>query len=120
MPLLDYRLVELMASIPPVIKFRNGLLKHLFRKAVRNLVPPEIHGRTDKMGFPVPFADWARGELRGFVSDILLSKAARQRGLFDPKALEASLTGAGPFSRGTWGALCLELWFRKFIDQKAN
>ena len=119
-PLLDYRLVELMASIPPVIKFRNGLLKHLFRKAVRNLVPPEIHGRTDKMGFPVPFADWARGELRGFVGDILLSKTARQRGLFDPKALEASLTGASPFSRGTWGALCLELWFRTFIDQTAN
>jgi len=116
-PLLDYRLVELMASVPPVVKFRNGRLKHLFRRAVRNLVPPEIYNRTDKMGFPVPFAQWARGQLRPMIADVLLSRTCRQRGLFDVQALERMIETSGPFSRSIWGALCLELWHRLFIDR---
>ncbi len=119
-PLLDYRLVELMASVPPVIKFRNGRLKHLFRRAVRNLVPPEIYNRTDKMGFPVPFAQWARGELRPLIADVLLGKTCRERGLFDMQALERMIEAAGPFSRSIWGALCLELWHRLFIDRRPD
>jgi asparagine synthase (glutamine-hydrolysing) len=115
-PLLDYRLVELMASVPPVVKFKNGRLKSLFGQAVRGLVPPEILDRKDKMGFPVPLTEWLRGELRDFAADLLLSRRARERGLFRPEAVEAALSDAGPFSRALWGALCLELWHRQFID----
>ena len=118
-PLLDYRLVELMASIPPVIKFRNGLLKHLFRKAVANVAPAEILDRTDKMGFPVPLAQWCKGELRDFVGGILQCRRCKERGLFNPKAVDAAITGASAYSRGLWGALCLEIWFQRFIDSPA-
>jgi asparagine synthase (glutamine-hydrolysing) len=116
-PLLDYRLIELMASIPPVIKFKNGLLKYIFRKAVANVVPPQIYNRTDKMGFPVPFAQWSKGELRNYVGDLLLSQRCRERGLFNPPALEEMIESSGAFSRTLWGACCLETWYRKFIDQ---
>ncbi len=116
-PLLDYRLVELMAAIPPVIKFRSGLLKHLFRRVVRNVVPPQILDRTDKMGFPVPFTQWARGELREFMGDVLLSRRCRERGVFKPEALEQAIGTSGAYARALWGALCLELWFRQFIDR---
>lgn len=119
-PLLDYRLVELMASIPPVIKFRNGMLKYLFRKAVRELAPREILERTDKMGFPVPLAEWSRGELRDFIAGILQSRACRQRGLINPQAVDAAIAGASAYSRGLWGALCLEIWFQQFIDGSAR
>lgn len=115
-PLLDYRLVELMVSVPPGIKFKNGRLKHLFRRAVRNLVPEPIIRRRDKMGFPVPLSKWLKGPLREFVGDILLSQRCRQRGLFNPKALEETLDNEPEFSRAVWGVLCLELWHRQFID----
>lgn len=115
-PLLDYRLVELMASIPPVIKFKNGMLKHLLRKAVKGVVPSQILDRTDKMGFPVPLSQWIAGDLRNFVGDILLSKASKERGLFRPDALEDAMKSSGAYSRAIWGALCLELWHRQFID----
>ena len=115
-PLLDHRLIELMASIPPVVKFRNGEPKYLFRKAIRDLVPRQVLDRTDKMGFPVPLHKWFKNELRDFVSDILLSRSSRQRGLFNPAALETALASELPFSRAIWGALCLEIWYRQFID----
>src|SRR5439155_24269491 len=52
-PLLDHRIVELAASMPPKVKFQGGRSKHIFREAVRQIVPPEVFSRTDKMGFPV-------------------------------------------------------------------
>lgn len=115
-PLLDYRLIELLVSIPPTIKFKNGRLKYLFGRAVHNLVPRQITQRRDKMGFPVPLNQWIKGPLKGFFSDILLSQRSRQRGLFDPKALENALDTEPQFSRAVWGALCLELWHQRFID----
>ncbi len=118
-PLLDYRLAELIASVPPVMKFKNGQLKYLFRQAVKNLVPFEILERKDKMGFPVPLNRWLAGELRDFAFDILLGKASRERGLFEPRALQQALESERPFGRVIWGALCLELWFQQFIDRPA-
>jgi asparagine synthase (glutamine-hydrolysing) len=115
-PLLDYRLVELIASVPPVIKFKNGLLKSLFRQAVKNLVPAEILERKDKMGFPVPLNQWFKHELRSFVADFLLSKRCRERGVFNQAAIEKAISSGQPFSRSLWGALCLEVWYRKFVD----
>lgn len=57
-PLLDYRIVELAAKIPPMYKARNGTRKYILRSAVRDLLPPEILGRRDKMGFPTPGSIW--------------------------------------------------------------
>ena len=115
-PLLDHRLVELMATIPPVIKFRGGQAKYLFRQAVRGLVPDAIVARKDKMGFPLPLDQWIRGPAREFVRDILLSESCRQRGIFLPGVLEKLLESERPFGRALWGALCLELWARCFLD----
>lgn len=118
-PLLDYRLIERMASIPPTIKFKNGQLKHLFRQAIKNLLPAEILDRKDKMGFPVPLAQWYSRGLRQFMADVLLDRRCRQRGIFDVPSLERALVADKPFSRSVWGALCLELWHRQFVDAAA-
>lgn len=116
-PLLDYRIVDLVAGVPPRVKFRNGEMKYLFKQAIADLLPPAILGRRDKMGFPVPVQTWARrGRAREFFQDVLLSQRARQRGLFDPSAVERLIDGETAFSRVLWGMLQLELWYRCFID----
>jgi asparagine synthase (glutamine-hydrolysing) len=115
-PLLDHRIVEFMASIPPNIKFCGGRMKHLFKETVKNLVPPAILARKDKMGFPVPFAQWTRGVARDFVLETILSNRARQRGIYDMAAVERAVVNEKEFGRVVWGLLCLELWHRIFID----
>ena len=120
-PLVDHRLVELMASIPPTVKFKNGRLKHLFRRSVQHLVPEPILARNDKMGFPVPLNGWFKSELRDFMGDMLLSGSCLQRGLFDADHLRKAFdNGAGTFDRSLWGVLSLELWHRAFIDTPAK
>ena len=115
-PLLDRRLVELVASLPPRMKFAGGELKHVLRRAAGDLIPTRVLERKDKMGFPVPLQSWARGESRDFFCDVLLSDAARARGIYDPAAIEKLLDGEPAFGRRLWGMLSLELWFRTFID----
>lgn len=116
LPLLDYRIAELFASIPPNIKFRGGKTKALFKDSVRNVVPAQILNRKDKMGFPVPLTEWYKDGLKDFISDILLGSTTRQRGIYHIEEIERVMKAESKFSRVTWGLLCLELWFRAFID----
>ncbi len=116
LPLLDYRIAELLATIPPKVKFKGGKSKALFKQAIRNVIPPEILNRKDKMGFPVPLVEWYKDSLRGYVEEILLSDTTRNRGIYNISSVEKALKAENKFSRVTWGLLCLELWFRTFID----
>lgn len=117
-PLLDHRIVELVGAMPPKVKFKGGRLKHVFREVLDGIVPPAISARTDKMGFPVPIAEWAKaGRVRDLIHDTLLGPRARQRGLFDTGQLEAVIGRQEDYGRSVWGLLCLELWHREFIDK---
>jgi asparagine synthase (glutamine-hydrolysing) len=115
-PLLDHHLVELAATIPADIKFSDGTMKHVYKRATRSLVPAAIAERKDKMGFPVPLHLWAKGPARDFFHDILLSSTARTRGLFNPRAVQQLMRKEAAFGRQLWGLVNLELWMREFID----
>lgn len=116
-PLLDHRIAELAASMPPMVKFKGGRTKHVFRQVVQHVIPQEILDRKDKMGFPVPLNLWyQKGPVRDFIKDILLGKTARNRGLYNVQRVEAMLDQERAFGRGIWGLLCLELWFKTYID----
>jgi len=119
-PLLDRRIVDLIASMPPRMKFKGAEMKYILKKAAGDLVPPSVLARKDKMGFPVPLHVWAGGQIRDFFADILLSTAARQRGMYDPVRIEALLGSEDPYGRKLWGLLNMELWFRTFIDSRGG
>jgi asparagine synthase (glutamine-hydrolysing) len=116
-PILDHRIVELVTSMPPRMKFRGAEMKYILKKAVKDILPTNIYHRKDKMGFPVPLHIWAKNNAGTFFRDVLLSSACRQRGLFDPVAIEKMIDREQAFSRRLWGLLCLELWFQTFIDK---
>jgi asparagine synthase (glutamine-hydrolysing) len=119
-PLLDHRIAELVASMPPMIKYKGGRSKHIFRQVVRHVVPPEIYNRTDKMGFPVPSSEWYhQGVVRDFVRGVLLGERARAHNFIQTSEVESLLDSERPYGRGIWGLLCLELWMEKFIDGEA-
>jgi len=107
--------VDFVTTMPPAIKFKGGRLKHLLKRLAASRLPPRIVERKDKMGFPVPLNEWMKeGPVREFVADILLSQAARQRGIFRPEGLEKLIAHEAPFGRQLWAALSLELWHREY------
>jgi asparagine synthase (glutamine-hydrolysing) len=115
-PLLDRRIVDLITSMPPALKFKGAEMKYIFKKAVSDLLPSKILNRKDKMGFPVPLHIWAKEGARDFIHDILFSQKSRTRGIFNSEKIKELTCSERPFGRQLWGVLCLELWFRQFID----
>lgn len=116
-PLLDTRIVDLVTTMPPPMKFQGGRTKAVLKQAARPLLPATILERKDKMGFPVPLGEWLRGgPVREFVRDVLLGRSSRERGIFRPDQLEALVERPGVGGRQLWGALCLELWHQRFLD----
>lgn len=121
-PFLDHPLVELAATIPADVKFTGGDMKHVLKTATRDLLPPGIAARTDKMGFPVPLQEWLTrpGPVRDFVIETLSSRRARSRDLVDNRKVVAGLNGEPRFGRKAWGLLCLELWQQAFHDRQVQ
>lgn len=72
-PLLDHRLVELMARVPTPLKIKNFETKYLLKKAMIGTLPKEIIYRK-KHGFTLPTTEWFRNELKDYAQEILANK----------------------------------------------
>jgi asparagine synthase (glutamine-hydrolysing) len=121
-PLIDHRLVEFAATVPARYRLHNGRTKHLFKQAMRGVLPDHIIDRP-KHGFAVPLAQWLRNDLATFARDILLSPTARERGLFDLRHVERllQLNDRGRnLDLQLWTILSLELWCRRFLDRPSR
>jgi asparagine synthase (glutamine-hydrolysing) len=121
-PFLDHVLVEFAARLPARLKVRGFRLKHILRKAAEGLLPPAILTRG-KQGFAIPAADWFRGDLRAYATDVLLGPKALSRGYFREGAvrrlLDEHLRRADDHAYRLWALLVLELWHRIFVDREA-
>lgn len=119
-PFLDHDLVSLVASVPADIKFSGGATKRLLKHTFANKLPESIVSRRDKMGFPVPLAEWSRKAAKEFISDTLLSSRAQARPYLKKGALQNILADESQFSRRHWVLLSLELWHQQFHDRASS
>ncbi|MEO8394898.1 MAG: asparagine synthase (glutamine-hydrolyzing) [Chloroflexota bacterium] len=110
-PLLDHKVFEFMARLPP--HYRMSLMsgKLLLKKALAPLLPPFIHHRK-KQGFSIPQAEWLRGTLNSFLREVL--SQPHLQGIFDQSYIqqlirEHSLNQIDHKDR-LWALLCFELW----------
>lgn len=118
-PFLDHPLVEFAATMPADVKFKDGTLKMALVNAMRRELPDSVANRTNKMGFPVPLTEWARGELKDFIIGIFDTPQARTRGYFNHEAILGNLTNEANFGRKLWGLMSLELWHQEFHDRQS-
>ncbi len=118
-PFLDHKVIEFAASLPDNVKMGRFETKSLLKKIAAKLVPKEVVYRQ-KMGFGVPIGDWFRGDMKGFVKEILLTEKFEKRGLFRQKVVERyvneHLRGDRDHTFQIWTLLMLELWYDRFID----
>ncbi|MDT5098761.1 MAG: hypothetical protein QOC76_2498 [Mycobacterium sp.] len=115
-PFLDHELVELAATCPPDLKTAQGG-KGVLKEAARRVIPSEVIDRP-KGYFPVPALTHLEGSYLDMVRDALYAPVAKERGLFEPDAVDALL--ADPNGRLTplrgnelWQIALLELWLQK-------
>jgi asparagine synthase (glutamine-hydrolysing) len=117
-PFLDHPLVEFAATIPSDIKFKDGTMKQVLKRAMGSILPDGILNRKDKMGFPVPLKEWINGEANEFIRDIFSSQAASGREFVNNRQILKGLSLEPEYGRKIWGLLCLELWHEEFHDKE--
>jgi asparagine synthase (glutamine-hydrolysing) len=126
-PFLDRELAEFAAwNIPPALKLKGFFrqsTKHIFRRAMRNVLPAEVLHQP-KAGFAAPVDYWLANDLREMVDDLLSETNIRKRGLFRPEAVRRFVdehrSGAEDWSMQIWQFLTLENWMRIFLDAGAQ
>jgi len=120
-PFLDYRLVEWSYQVPDQMKIRTGRAnKFIVKSVAERWLPPTIVHRK-KSGFGSPMAQWLRNpKSLGRYLELLTDRVCRERGLFEPSAIERlldeHLVQGRDHAEILWTALNLELWCRTFID----
>jgi asparagine synthase (glutamine-hydrolysing) len=126
-PFLDRELAEFVAwNVPPHMKLRGFLrptTKYIFREAMRDILPREVL-QQPKAGFAAPVDYWLAHDLKEMTDDLLSPAQLRQRGLFQPAAVQRYLdehrSGRQDWSMQIWQFLTLELWMRTFLDGGAR
>ncbi|MEO8150714.1 MAG: asparagine synthase (glutamine-hydrolyzing) [Bacteroidia bacterium] len=58
LPFLNHALAEFLFTLPSDFKIKNGYTKYLMRESFKDLLPPEIGWRKDKVGYETPFLQW--------------------------------------------------------------
>ena len=117
-PLLDHKLIEFVVRIPAALKLRGLETKHIFKRAIRGLVPEEILDRP-KQGFGVPIAEWLNDELHDEIRDTLMDQTARERGIVAPGYVDVLLDEHERHRRDhstqLWALFMLERWARRAL-----
>ena len=119
-PLLDHKLIEFVCTrIPASMKMKGLETKHIFKRAVSELVPAEILNRP-KQGFGVPIREWINRQLRERIRETLTEPRTMQRGYVEPRYVNLLLNEHERERRDhaseLWALFMLELWHRQFVD----
>ncbi|MBI4974200.1 asparagine synthase (glutamine-hydrolyzing) [Candidatus Roizmanbacteria bacterium] len=118
-PFLDFRLTELLFSLPDEAIIKDGWNKFILREATKDLLPGLINNRRNKIGFTTPESEWFKKKS----ADILAFFTGEQ---FEAKkyvnqaevvmAFKDYIAGRTDDTMLFWRILNLELWMREFIQ----
>ncbi|MEF8716482.1 MAG: asparagine synthase (glutamine-hydrolyzing) [Candidatus Accumulibacter necessarius] len=116
-PFLTLELVELLLSLPEAYLISpRGETKHVFRAAMRGIVPDDVLDRRDKIGFETPEKEWLLGmadTVRGWLRvDLQLPFLLQAEVL---KEFDLIATGKKPFSWQVWRWINFSRWHSHFL-----
>ncbi|MFN7964619.1 MAG: asparagine synthase (glutamine-hydrolyzing) [Acidobacteriota bacterium] len=87
-PFLDYRVVEFGQRLAPSLKMLGLQEKHLLRRAVADVVPPEVLWRRKRPYTAPNVRSFCSGFGRDLAIELLSREAVAKHGLFDPVRAE--------------------------------
>ncbi len=120
-PFLDHHLAEFAMSIPDGLKIRGAEQKCVLKRAVEDLVPPQVL-RREKMGFPTPLRRWLMDQRAAPLLDALpardglLAEYVREREL--RALIERHRSGLIDATDRLWRLLNLQIWGDVFLTGK--
>jgi asparagine synthase (glutamine-hydrolysing) len=109
-PLLDHKLMELVARMPSGLKLHNVRGKYIFKRALERVLPAAVLNRKKK-GFAVPVAEWFRGELKEFAYETIIRRGDEAlNGEFVQRCWSQHQRGQRDWSALLWCVLMFKSW----------
>jgi len=120
-PFLDHRIIEFVSGLPADFIIREGRTKALLRDAMIDIVPNEILGRRDKIGYETPEASWLKTEgFQKLLDDWFLRDEPLSSEYIDVKKLRQQIKEHiyknKNHARNIWKAIFLEAWLKIFFS----
>ena len=119
-PLLDSKLWEFAAALPPEIHFHGGRLKAVLREIARRRLGPEVAYR-EKRGFTVPVEQWLAGRWSEMLDHLREGTLLEKEGWVRPGALREPLKTAlaeGRVPIQLWRLVVLEFWMKSRLKER--
>ncbi len=117
-PFLDYRLVELAATIPGWLKIRNGNVKDILKRTVEPLIPEGITKRP-KEGFVLPIFDWMMGKLKDYTADVLSQSRIERHGLLNTEEVRRLINEYYANNKSlavkVWNLMMFQVWWETYF-----
>ena len=117
-PFLDHELVELSIAMPSDEKVRDGVGKHVLKRAMADILEPDIVWRPQR-GFGAPVEDWFRGELADDLATRFERSEIHSLGYHErariTELLELHRSGRADRSFQLWNLLNLCAWFDYWV-----
>lgn len=116
-PFLTLDMVNLLLSLPESYLISSkGETKHVFRAAMRGIVPDDVLDRRDKIGFATPEQAWLismADTVRGWLREDLQLPFFNQAEVL--REFELIIAGRKPFSWQVWRWINFCRWYSHFI-----
>jgi asparagine synthase (glutamine-hydrolysing) len=112
-PLIDWKLMELAASMPSEFKIRSGSKKWILKQLFESRLPKDLVHRP-KQGFELPVDQWLRGPLSEQVRTHVLNHGGAIAQFVDVskarRLFESHCRGVGRHGQLIWSLLVFARW----------
>ncbi len=119
-PFLDHHFVEFALNIPSKYKIHGLKLRYIQKKAMQNILPPEVIDKKKK-GFGCPIGNWVKNDLYDFVLDLLSEETIVRRGYFNCEIIKRMINdhfdSRADYTDHIFALISFELWHRIYIDR---
>jgi len=116
-PMIDWQLMELVASMPSDLKIRHGSGKWILKQLFESRLPKGLVHRR-KQGFEIPIDAWLCGTLREQVQTVVLDSSSPIAEFIDVafarRLFTAHLKGRGRHGQLLWSLLVLGRWLNSW------
>lgn len=116
-PYLSHEIVEYVLNLPSKYKIHNGLTKYILRDTFKDILPPKIKNRIDKIGFEIDTKHWLLKDASIFFKKKLNQAIKNSNGLLSNESkvyLNKMIDGQKPYDEIIFRLIYLAEWLKVF------
>ena len=117
-PIIDHKVVEFAAIIPPQLKLKGMTEKYVLKKVGQDILPPSARNRR-KRPFKIPINTWFKDELNEMAEQVLDDSVIVREGYFKPDVVQDIMRRHKRsellYNHQLYALLVFEMWHERFM-----